>query len=129
MEKIKSESDKRLIVKATVNDKEAYFLMDTGASIGMIDYNQRKKYDLKKGRPFSGTIVGAGGHMSDVYHCDTFVHVKDIKIPQFLLADISQIVESIRNQTGIKILGIISLPQMKISHLSIDCDDMNIIIE
>lgn len=129
MKKIKSKSDKRLIIETKVNDKTAYFLIDTGASVGMIDSDQRKKYDLKKGRKYPGTIVGAGGEMDNVYHCDTFVHIGDIKIPQFLLADISQIVESIRNQTGIKILGIISLPQMKISHLSIDCDDMNIIIE
>lgn len=129
MKRIKSKSDKRLIIETKVNDKTAYFLIDTGASIGMIDVDQRKKYDLKKGRKYPGTIVGAGGEMDNVYHCDTFVHIDDIKIPQFLLADISQVVESIEKQTGIKILGIISLPQCKIANISLDCNDNEIILE
>ena len=41
MEKIKSESEKRLIVEGQVNGKKAYFLIDTGASVGIIDHDQR----------------------------------------------------------------------------------------
>lgn len=129
MIKLTSSSDKRLIVEGKVNDKIAYFLIDTGASVGLIDYDQRKKYDLQKGKPYAGTIVGAGGEMSNVYYCNTFVNVEDRTIPQFLLADISDVVNSIERQTGIKILGIISLPQMKMCNISIDCNDNEIILE
>ena len=71
MEKIKSESEKRLIVEGLVNGKKAYFLIDTGASVGIIDHDQRKNYDLVVGRRYNGTIIGAGGEMRNVRHCAT----------------------------------------------------------
>ena len=129
MEKIKSESEKRLIVEGLVNGKKAYFLIDTGASVGIIDHDQRKHYDLAVGRRYNGAIVGAGGEMRNVRHCDTFLYIKDKAVPQFLLADISGVVESIRRETGIEILGIISLPQMKMAGISLDCNDNLIILE
>ena len=129
MKRIKSISDKRLIVEGVVNGKAANFLVDTGASLALMDYDQRKKYELSVGKPYHGTIVGAGGEMRNVKYCNTFVHIEDRVIPQFLLADISGVVESIKRETGIEILGIISLPQMKMANLSIDCNDNLIIIE
>lgn len=129
MKRIKSISDKRLIIEAKVNDKKAYFLVDTGASIGLIDNNKRKKFDLSVGREYNGTLVGAGGEMRNVRHCNTFVEFENKIIPQFLLTDISGVVESIERETGVEILGIISLPQMKMANLSIDCNDNEIILE
>ena len=129
MKQIHSQSDKRLIVEGLVNERAAYFLIDTGASVGLMDYDQRKDYDLEVGRKFSGTIVGAGGEMRGVKHCNTFVHMEDKVIPQFLLADIGDVVKSIKRETGIEILGIISLPQMKMCGIQIDANDNLIIIE
>ena len=129
MKKIKSKSDKRLIVECIVNNKPANFLIDTGASVGLIDYDQRRDYDLAVGRSYNGTLVGAGGEIKKIKHCDTFVELVDKKIPQFLLADISHVVESIERETDITILGIISLSQMKICGINIDANDNEIIIE
>lgn len=129
MKRIKSISDKRLIVEGKVNGKDACFLIDTGASVGMIDYSKRYDYDLKVGKRYGGTLIGVGGEMRNVRHCDTFVNLEDKVVPQFLLADISEVVESIKRETGIEILGIISLPQMKMANLGIDCNDNEIIIE
>ena len=127
--RIKSESEKRLIVEGQVNGKSAYFLIDTGASVGLIDKEKKKKYGLKEGFRYHGTLIGAGGEMKDVKHCDTFVEFEGKTIPQFLLADISNVVKSIKRETGIEILGIISLPQMKFAGIGIDSNDMEIIIE
>lgn len=129
MKQIHSQSDKRLIVEGLVNGRAAYFLIDTGASVGLMDYDQRKDYDLEVGRKFSGTVVGAGGEMRGVKHCNTFVHMEDKVIPQFLLAYIGDVVKSIKRETGIEILGIISLPQMKMCGIQIDANDNLIIIE
>ena len=129
MKKINSVSDKRLIIEGRVNDKTAYFLIDTGASLALMDYGQRKQYDLEVGKRFNGSVVGAGGEMRDVRYCNTFVNIENKVIPQFLLADISGVVESIKRETGIEILGIISLPQMKLCGISLDCNDNLIIIE
>lgn len=129
MIEIKSKSTKRLIVEGRVNGKTAYFLIDTGASVGLIDNNQAKKYDIEKGKRFGSTLVGAGGEMRNVRHCNTFVNVGGKNIPQFLLADIDGVVDSIKRETGIEILGIISLPQMKIIGMNIDANDNLIVIE
>ena len=129
MYRVKSESNKRLIVRVKVNDKDAYMLLDTGASVGFFDINQKKKFGLIEGKPYNGTLVGAGGEVQKVKYCNTMANIQGRTIPQFLLADISSVIKSVESETGIKILGIISLPQMKIAHIGIDCDDMDIIIE
>jgi len=122
MKRIKSISEKRLIVEGLVNNKTAQFLIDTGACIGLIDEDKVKEYGLLRGKRYSGKLVGVGGEMDNVRHCDTFVHIEDRVIPQFLLADISGVVESIKMETGIEILGIISLPQMKMVGMNIDAN-------
>lgn len=128
MERIKSLSDKRLVIAAEVNGKLAYFLLDSGASVGLMDDNQRRDYDLVKGRRYNGTIIGAGGEIS-ARHCDTFVEFEGKMIPQFLLADISGVVNSIKRETGIEILGIISLPQMGMIGLNIDINSSEVWLE
>lgn len=129
MRRIESLSEKRLIIEVEVNGKKANLLVDTGAAVGIYDDSQKKKYGLEYGRRYSGTIVGAGGELKDVKVCNTFADFLNVKIPQFLLADISNVVKSIKKETGIEILGIISLPQMKMCGLGIDANDMEIIIE
>lgn len=129
MKRIKSISDKRLIVEGVVNGKAANFLVDTGASLALMDYDQRKKYELSVGKSYHGTIVGAGGEMRNVKYCNTFVNLEDKVIPQFLLADIGDVVKSIKRETGVEVLGIISLPQMKMVGMGIDANDNLIILE
>ena len=129
MIQINSKSTKRLIVEGTVNGKTANFLIDTGASVGLIDDNQVRKYTLNVGRRFNGTLVGAGGEMKDIRYCNSFVEIGDKKITQFLVADIGGVVKSIRRETDLDILGIISLPQMKLVGMNVDCNDNLIIIE
>ena len=129
MIQINSKSTKRLIIEGIVNGKAANFLIDTGASVGLIDDTQVKKYGLLVGKRFNGTLVGAGGEMCNIKHCNTFVEVGGKSIPQFLIADIEGVVKSIERETGIKILGIISLPQMKMVGMNVDSNDNLIINE
>jgi predicted aspartyl protease len=126
---INSKSDKRLIVECDVGGKTANFLIDTGASLGLIDDNQRKKYNLIVGRKYNGTVIGAGGELTNPYICNTIVKLKDKSITQFILTDIDNIVDSIKRETGIKILGIIGLPQMKFVGIQIDTNDSMIMLE
>lgn len=129
MKRIKSISDKRLIIEAKVNNKDAFFLIDTGATVGLIDESKIKGYNLAKGRAYNGTLVGAGGEMRNVKHCDTFVEFEGKKISQFLLADIKGVVESIKRETRIEILGIISLPQMSFIGMNIDINSSEVWLE
>lgn len=129
MERIKSKSDKRIIVEVLINGKKAYFLIDTGASVGLIDKNQKKKYDLAIGKKFNGSLVGAGGEIDDVRYCNTLINFSGKIISQFLVSDIDSVVKSIKRETGIEILGIIGLSQMKLAGLGIDANSNEIIIE
>lgn len=129
MQTIKSKSSKRLIVDCKVSGKTASFLIDTGASIALIDKNQAKKFDLKSTRRYNGTIVGAGGTIDNPKICNTVVCFENKPMTQFLIVDIENIVDSVERETGIKILGIISLPQMKINGIQIDANDDLIMVE
>ena len=54
---INSKSNKRLIIEGLVNDKKANFLIDTGASIALIDKSKAKKYKLVSGREYNGNVA------------------------------------------------------------------------
>lgn len=128
MKQMKSLSERRLIVKATLNGKEASFLLDTGATVGLLSDGIVRKYALAKGKPFGKPLVGAGGQFN-AYYCNTFAYISQKPISQFLIADIDNVIDSIRRETGITIQGIISLPQMKQVGIQIDANDNLIIIE
>lgn len=126
-------STKRLIINATINGYEAPFLVDTGATVGLIDRNRINEFRINQGPKYNGTLVGAGGKMRGVRYCYSLAVLKDgdkeKHIGQFLLADIDAVVESIEAQTGIRILGIISLPQMKVAGVNIDANSNLITLE
>ena len=116
-------------MECTVNGRQGNFLVDTGASVGLIAEDRVRKFGLLEGRRYPGTLIGAGGEISGVRYCNTFANLKGKDIPQFLIADISAVRKSIRRETGVEILGIISLPQMKIAGMQVDANDNLIIIE
>lgn len=124
----KSLSDSRLIIEATLNGKVARFLLDTGATVGLLSDSVVRKYRLMQGKKFPRSLVGAGGEFT-AHYCLTFAYIDSKPITQFLIADIDNVVRSIREETGIEIAGIISLPQMKQAGIQIDANDNLILIE
>ena len=113
-------STKRPIIECTIGGKPAAFLLDTGASVAFIDRAFVREYDLVEGKRYHGKIVGAGGEMRGVRYCNSFVTLPNGReVAQFLLADISAVRASIKEETGIDIVGIISLPQMKLAGLTL----------
>ena len=119
MEIIKSVSDKRIIVPGTVNGREYYFLVDTGASIALISEKVR---GLDIGKRFGGSIEGAGGSIK-ARICNTFVKIGGKDFSQFLATNLDNLIASIAEETGVEIAGIIALPQMKFYGVEIDTDD------
>lgn len=128
MKKIKSLTDKRLIVTAKLNGKDANFLIDTGATAALVSESIKKKYGLEVGRKFHRPLVGAGGSFT-AYYCNTTAILEGKTLTQFLIADIRNVAESIRQETGITIHGIISLPQMQFVGMQIDTKDNTIILD
>ena len=115
----RSLSDKRILVKVQVNEKDGVMLLDTGASLSMIDESKSGYYGFRKGVKFAGTIQGAGGEISAYHAKNLMVNLEGIAMYQFITADISSIVASIRRETGITVCGIIGLPQMKAAEIKI----------
>ena len=106
-------STKRPIIECTIGGKPAAFLLDTGAAVAFIDREFIGEYGIEQGKKYNGTLVGVGGAMRGVRYCNTFVTLPNGKeVAQFLLADISAVRASIKEETGIEIVGIISWPQM-----------------
>ena len=54
-----------LFITLYVNDKKGLFLVDTGAGISLIDYNQAKRYDFNIGATSNrGSVTGVGGSIA-----------------------------------------------------------------
>lgn len=82
---------------------------------------------ISKGREFPSYLVGASGQM-DAWHCYQLVEIGGKQVGQFLIADIEGVVESIEKETGVKISGILSLPQMAMIGATIDTENKKLII-
>ena len=107
-----SESDKRIIVRGEINGLPAYMLVDTGAVAGILSKDIVREYALEVNKSKKFRMEGAGGNF-DACLCETPLVLGGRPIYQFLVADISNLVDSIRKETGVEIAGIISLPQMR----------------
>ncbi len=117
---MKLESILRPIVKGEVLGNTAYFLLDTGTNLPLIDITQSKEYSLKIGNKFPGNIIGAGGVVDESYYCDTPVKIGSMELSGFVLTDLSRIRESICRETDLNLLGIISYPQMQLLGVVLD---------
>lgn len=114
-------------MSCVVNGKAAVMLVDTGATVGLIDEDQMRKYGLQRGARYNGTLIGAGGVIQSSYVCATQVITPCNKpMTQFILSDITSVKDSIRRETGKEIVGIIGLPQMKMVNLLIDTLNMEL---
>lgn len=123
---LRSLSNKRPIIRGLVNGQQAAFLVDTGASVGLIDMNS--PLGLAKGRKFHGTLVGQGGAFEAKYMCNTPVQFGSKMISQFIMADIDSVKYSIADQTGIMITGILSWDQIKMLGITITANEDKFIL-
>lgn len=113
---IKSKSSERLIIDMEMNGKKYPMLVDTGATVSII--NERLK-GLTYDRHPPMQLQGLGGG-SEGRRVITVGRIGGRIVNQFLSTDIRNIRESIEQETGIKIEGIIGLPQLKFACAVID---------
>ena len=117
-------TDKRPIIEVTINGRKAYMLVDTGASIGVIDSLRLDEYGVGMGSSLGGTVTGVGGSQEEVRHTkNCTVDVGGVKLYQFVTFNLSSVASSIERETGIKISGIIGTTQIKMSEMKIDLDN------
>lgn len=107
------QNSSRPIIKGKVGNKEAYFLLDTGSNLAVLDSSQTKEYQLQQDKQFPGNVIGLTGDSVPTYYCTSAVTIGDKILDGFILSDLSSIRNSIKRETDLDILGIISYPQMK----------------
>ena len=112
-------SDKRPIIKISINGNNAYALVDTGASLNLIDDNQLKSFKVSR-RFKMGDAQGVGGS-TELYHVNNCkVDIEGVPVYQFVSSDLSNIVNSIEAETNIKISCILGIPAIKEAELIIN---------
>ncbi len=98
-----------LFITLYVNDKKGLFLVDTGAGISLIDYNQAKRYDFNIGAKSNrGSVTGVGGSNTLFTISDIDVMYNEFKTKDFRFygSDFSMI-NDVFGRNGIRILGIL----------------------
>lgn len=97
------------IVEGTLNGHKCYFLLDTGASISILDINQTKNYNVRKFVGDDVGVVGYGGVTMVNYDLENYsIYLGNVKLTEdFQGKDIGTIVKTISKQTNYKIVGII----------------------
>lgn len=108
------------LVQAKLNDKYKYFILDTGASISVIDESEVK--NMKVYYEDANTITGYGGIIKSTKVLkNPNIELGGIKLTdKWLVQDISHIKLAVENSTNVTIAGIIGNNQLARYHLIID---------
>ena len=117
---VKLESDIRPIVRAQINGKVEYMLIDTGSSINILSPQTVYKYKARIRTHYTGTVYSTKGIANAVHVDSVMIKIKEMKINQFVMINLSSITDNILLVTGIKIAGILGTPAIKELGMIID---------
>lgn len=108
------------IIKATLNNKSCYLMVDTGASISILDITQSKSYNFKI-TSVSNEVLGLGGK-TNYYDLDNAnVEIDSLRfVNSFKGGDLNQLVRTIRVNSGYNIVGIVGSDIFKLHGFKID---------
>lgn len=124
VEHIKMVSYNKPIVKVELNGKKAYFLLDTGSDISIINSKDLKKYDLEEMKVYTegARAISFNGNISSVMKvksalvslADNFDHTS------FFSMDLSSLSDVIESKTSVRISGILGADLLLKYHCIID---------
>ncbi|MBX2842302.1 MAG: retroviral-like aspartic protease family protein [Flammeovirgaceae bacterium] len=119
------------IIEGTLNGKKAYFLLDTGSSLSLLNSLDAKKYGFRLWKQKSISISGIGGRGSklwEVIHADIKIGNKNIK-GMINALNISGIEQFLRKKTKYRISGIIGSDVMQYHGFVVDYTEGKCIIK
>lgn len=117
---VKLENDIRPIVRVHINGKVEYMLIDTGSSINILSPQTVYNYKVRIRTHYSGTVYSTKGNTNAVHVDSVMIKIKEMKINQFVMINLSSITDNILQATGIKIAGILGTPAIKELGMVID---------
>lgn len=124
---------KKPIVKGVLNGKKAFFLLDTGSDITLLNHKASRHYDFKAiyrhspGQPIQG-IGTDGTQMMFAFNVNLQLGSQRIKA-KYRSHDISSIVRSIYSHSHIRIAGIIGSDVMRNYGFKIDYKNKSVGID
>lgn len=115
---------KRLpLVEGTLNGQTVYFILDTGATVSILDNEQLKNYNVINKGLSEDYVVGYGGVDSESYELGN-VNIlvgKNLSLTEpFQGKNIKTIVSTVRSFSGKKIVGIIGNNNISSNKLILD---------
>jgi len=116
------------IVEGKINNRKAYFILDSGASISVLDESQSRKFNFDV-EESSSEAAGYGGiaQFSSVYNADLEIGGLGM-VTNFKGQDLTAIVAAMEASEGITISGIIGNDIMKPNKFIINFGDETISI-
>lgn len=119
------ESKGIVYVTLTLNEKPANFMLDTGASISVLDYNQAESYAFGVAG-MNGTIVGTGG-ASSRYAVNSYrLTIDDTKLGVMFYAMNADHIFNAHKKA--KIVGLLGTQFFKFNNVTIDYASMTMTI-
>ncbi len=113
-EKIEIVSDSRIIIELEINNKKCFVLIDTGSSVSILDIQKTKIFDYDKNGKYPNPIIGVNNSVQYMYYVkNASVKIGKISTFQFVVGNISNIRDIIKNETGYEICGIIGYHTIK----------------
>jgi len=116
------------IVKVALNGRTAYFLLDTGSDINIVNSPDAEKYGFAihkieySNRGSIATVNGIERDFGHAYNIHLIIGGKHIPCG-FVSMDITSVIRSVRKKTGVSIAGIIGSDTMKSYHFIIDYEN------
>ncbi len=111
------------IVVGYINGKKAYFLLDTGSDLTIINRNAARKYGFKLITNYNNKLIeGLGSTTTEIKRVGgIFLKMNDTHInTKFYAFNLNNIVRSLEIKTNREIVGIIGSDVMKKYNFSID---------
>ena len=108
-------TDKRPVIKVSINGQETAALVDTGASLSIVSESDMGAFKFKRGSKMAGSVIGLDGTEQSMHHTgkDFDFKVEGLPAYQFVIGNIDAIKSSIKKETGIEISAIVGYPTIK----------------
>ena len=115
-----SDISKVPIIKAKLNNKDCYLMIDTGASISILDIAQIEKYNFKLLK-YNNDVLGVGGKSKYYELRDVNVKIDSLNLNNsFKGNNLNDLVKIIELNSGLTIVGILGSDVFKEQGFKID---------